>query len=176
MTQVMLAVESVVALPAYRERALAAALAIACAGTSGPLGAFFGYDFHLHRGRLGLIEINTNAGGAMLNALLARAQRACCTAMDEMVPKLVGAARFEQQIVDMFRREWHLSGRAKPLASIAIVDEAPEAQYLYPEFLLFQQLFERHGVRVLSPLRPRSSGGTACCGMATLPSTWFTTG
>ena len=146
MAQVVWAVESVVALPAYREQTQAAAPAIAQFDPGGAQGAFFGYDFHLHRGRLGLIEINTNAGGAMLNVLLARAQRACCTAMDEIVPKLVGAARFEQQIVDMFRREWRLSGRSRPLASIAIVDEGPEAQYLYPEFFLFQQLFERHGL------------------------------
>ena len=147
MAQVVHAVESVVALSAYREQVLAAAPAIARFETSGPRGAFFGYDFHLHQGRLGLIEINTNAGGAMLNALLARAQRACCTAMEEMVPKLAGAANFEQQIVDMFRHEWHLGGRTTPLLSIAIVDEGPEDQYLYPEFLLFQQLFERHGLR-----------------------------
>ena len=149
MAQVVRAVESIVALPAYREQVLASAPEIARFEPGGARGAFFGYDFHLHRGRLGLIEINTNAGGAMLNALLARAQRACCTAMDEMVPKLVGAGRFEQQIVDMFRREWQLSGRSRPLASIAIVDEAPEEQYLYPEFLLFQQLFQRHGLRAV---------------------------
>lgn len=76
MAQVMQAVESVVALPAYRDQVLAAAPAIARLGTAGPLGVFFGYDFHLHEGRLGLIEVNTNAGGAMLNAVLARAQRA----------------------------------------------------------------------------------------------------
>ncbi len=82
MAQVVRAVESVVALPAYREQVLAAAPAIARIGTGGPQGVFFGYDFHLDHGRLGLIEINTNAGGAMLNAVLARAQRACCKAMD----------------------------------------------------------------------------------------------
>ena len=155
MAQVMQAVESVVALPAYREQVLAAAPAIARLGTVGPLGVFFGYDFHLSQGHLGLIEINTNAGGAMLNAVLARAQRACCAAVDSMVPTLASVAAFEQRIVDMFRREWQLSGMAgrpgktRPLASIAIVDSAPEEQYLYPEFLLFQQLFERHGLRAV---------------------------
>ena len=160
MAQVMQAVESVVALPAYREQVLDAAPAIARLGTGGPLGAFFGYDFHLSEGHLGLIEINTNAGGAMLNAVLARAQHACCRAVDSMVPTLASVASFEQQIVAMFRHEWQLSGltaglaagKAKgtrPLASIAIVDVAPEDQYLYPEFLLFQQLFERHGLRAV---------------------------
>jgi hypothetical protein len=164
MAQVMQAVESVVALPAYREQVLATAPPIARLRTRGPLGVFFGYDFHLNQGRLGLIEVNTNAGGAMLNALLARAQRACCTAVGAMVPTLASVASFEQRIVEMFRREWHLSNLSaaatkagvatvaetvRPLTSIAIVDVAPEDQYLYPEFLLFQQLFERHGLRAV---------------------------
>ncbi len=160
MAQVMHAVESVVALAAYREQVLDAAPAIARLGTRGPLGAFFGYDFHLSQGHLGLIEINTNAGGAMLNAVLARAQHACCRSVDPMVPTLASVASFEQQIVAMFRHEWRLGGLSaglasgqaegtRPLASIAIVDVAPEDQYLYPEFLLFQQLFERHGLRAV---------------------------
>ena len=147
--QVVRAVESVVALPAYREQALATAPAIARLGAGGALGVFFGYDLHLDRGRLGLIEINTNAGGAMLNAVLARAQRSCCAAMEEMVPTRAGVAAFEQRMVDMFRHEWRLAGHSRPLMSIAIVDEAPEQQYLYPEFLLFQRLFERHGLRAV---------------------------
>jgi hypothetical protein len=110
MAQVMQAVESVAALPAYREQVLGAAPAIARLGTRGPLGAFFGYDFHLSEGHLGLIEINTNAGGAMLNAVLARAQHACCKAVDSMVPTLASVANFEQQIVAMFRHEWLLAG------------------------------------------------------------------
>lgn len=149
MAQVMRAVESVVALPAYREQALAAAPAIARLGNTGPRGVFFGYDFHLEQDRLGLIEINTNAGGAMLNAVLARAQRACCEAMDSMAPTQASANAFEQRIVDMFHREWRLAGSSRPLASIAIVDTAPPEQYLYAEFLLFQQLFERHGLRAV---------------------------
>ena len=168
MAQVMQAVESVVALKGYREQVLGAAPAIARLGTRGPLGAFFGYDFHLSQGHLGLIEINTNAGGAMLNAVLARAQHACCAAVDLMVPTLGSVVKFEQQIVAMFRHEWLLAAEAadltnglpvgvtagssaipRPLASIAIVDIEPEDQYLYPEFLLFQQLFERHGLRAV---------------------------
>jgi hypothetical protein len=149
MAQVVQAVESVVALPAFREQALAAAPAIARVDPGGAQSVFFGYDFHLDHGRLGLIEINTNAGGAMLNAVLARAQRSCCAAMDAMVPTQADVARFEQRLVDMFRREWRLAGHAHPLRSIAIVDAAPEQQYLYPEFLLFQRLFERHGLRAV---------------------------
>ena len=147
--QVVHAVETVVALPAYREQVLAAAPAIARIGAGGPQGVLFGYDFHLDRGRLGLIEVNTNAGGAMLNAVLARAQRSCCAAMDTLVPTRAHVAAFEQRLVDMFHREWRLAGHARPLRSIAIVDEKPEQQYLYPEFLLFQGLFERHGLHAV---------------------------
>jgi hypothetical protein len=149
MAEVVRAVESVVHLPAYREQVLGAAPAIARLGQGGPLGVFFGYDFHVSHGHLGLIEVNTNAGGAMLNAVLARAQRTCCAATNGMVPTGESVAAFEQSIVEMFRHEWRLAGNTRPLASIAIVDETPEEQYLYPEFLLFQQLFERHGLRAV---------------------------
>jgi hypothetical protein len=33
------------------------------------------------------------------------------------------------------------------LRTVAIVDASPEQQYLYPEFLLFQSLFKRHGIQ-----------------------------
>jgi len=42
----------------------------------GPRGALMGYDFHLGSGPPCLIEINTNAGGAFLNAFGARVQLA----------------------------------------------------------------------------------------------------
>ena len=147
--EVVQAVESVVALPGYREDALANAPAIARLGTRGARGAFFGYDFHLDHGRLGLIEINTNAGGAMLNAVQARAHRICCAAMGDLVPTTRAIERFELSIIDMFRSEWRLAGHTSALTTIAIVDDTPEQQYLYPEFLLFQRLFERHGLRAI---------------------------
>lgn len=149
MAEVVRAVESVVALPAYREPVLGEAPDIARVGLAGPRGVFFGYDFHLARGHLGLIEINTNAGGAMLNAALARAQHACCPAMEGLVPSLAHVTAFETGIIAMFREEWRLAGRQLPLATVAIVDDAPEQQYLFPEFLLFQHLFERHGIRAV---------------------------
>ena len=148
MAAVVRAVEAVVALPAYREEVLAGAPAIARHHPGGAKSVFFGYDFHLAGDDLGLIEINTNAGGAMLNAVLARAQRACCEAVEQWVPKVDTARALESRIVAMFREEWRLSGHMRPLQSVAIVDEAPPQQYLYPEFLLFQQLFEREGIRV----------------------------
>jgi hypothetical protein len=149
MATVVQAVESVVALPAYREEVLATAPPIARHDPGGAKGVFFGYDFHVTEGGFGLIEINTNAGGAMLNTVLARAQRACCAAMEGLEPPPAIADSFEEGIVSMFRREWSLCGHERPLRSVAIVDENPGQQYLYPEFLLFQQLFRRHGLQAV---------------------------
>ncbi|WP_251701888.1 hypothetical protein [Metapseudomonas boanensis] len=148
MTDVVRAAEAAIALPAYREEVLARAPAIARMAM-GPRGVFFGYDFHLDGDAFGLIEINSNAGGALLNAVLARAQRACCPAIEQLLPPTGRAEMLEAAILAMFRREWALAGQARPLASIAIVDAAPAQQYLYPEFLLFQQLFQGHGLQAV---------------------------
>ncbi len=139
------AVEAAVATPAWQQQALAHAPAPAQVA-SGARGVFFGYDFHVAGERVGLIEVNTNAGGAMLAATLARAQRACCTPMHALLPTPERVAAFEQAIVDMFVAEWHAAGRGGTPATIAIVDDAPPAQFLYPEFVLFERLFERHGL------------------------------
>ncbi len=147
MAAIVRAVEDVVALPVYRERVLARAPAIARHDPRGPRGALFGFDFHLREDALALIEINTNAGGLMLNTLLARGQRACCADMQDLVPDAAHIAALERRVVDMFREEWRLAGAPRTLEHIAIVDAAPAQQYLYPEFLLFQRLFQRHGLR-----------------------------
>ncbi|MBN9206195.1 hypothetical protein [Methylibium petroleiphilum] len=149
MAAVVAAVESVVALPAYREAVLADAPAIARVGPMHTRSVFFGYDFHLDAGRLGLIEVNTNAGGALLNVAAARAQRGCCAPVQRLLPLPHTAESFEQDIVAMFRAEWRLARGDTTLRRIAIVDEAPSSQYLYPEFLLFQRLFERHGIQAV---------------------------
>ena len=149
MACVVHAIESVVALPAYRAEILANSPAIASHEPVGAKGVFFGYDFHVTEGGFGLIEINTNAGGAMLNAVLTRAHRACCPAIDKMVPSLDIASVLEDDIMSMFHHEWSLSGHGRALRSIAIVDDNPTQQYLYPEFLLFQQLFQRHGLQAV---------------------------
>ena len=154
MAEVVRAIESVVALPAWRERVLAEAPETARLhpdGTGLPRSVFFGHDFHLDQGqdRLSLIEVNTNAGGALLNTVLARAQRACCPEMAPLVPTHAHAAAFESDIVAMFQAEWRHTGCTGPLRAVAIVDEAPAQQYLYAEFLLFRQLFERHGLHAV---------------------------
>ncbi len=149
MAEVVAAVEALSALPKYREYVLANAPAIARHNPGGARGVFFGYDFHLGDSSIGVIEINTNAGGAMLNAVMARAHHACCLDDHRMALAAAEAEAFEQHIVQMFLAEWRLSGHSRPLKTIAIVDTAPQEQYLYPEFLLFKNLFERNGLHVI---------------------------
>src|SRR5690606_12634958 len=72
-----------------------------------------------------------------------------CPEVSALLPGTGSVQKLEQDIIAMFQREWALSGRAHALSSIAIVDEDPQQQYLYPEFILFRELFERHGIRAV---------------------------
>ncbi|MDD2685540.1 MAG: hypothetical protein PHY62_05230 [Gallionella sp.] len=129
MNALVAAVERIVHLPNWCEQ-----------DSDASLGVFYGYDFHLDENGAHLIEINTNAGGAFLNALLLQSQQADAC---------------ESDIVAMFRHEWQLRQGGTPLKTIAIVDEQPEQQYLYPEFILAQRLFERVGIQahIVDPTR-----------------------
>ena len=148
MHEIIRAVETVVALPAYREAVLAEAPEIA-RFDPGPRGVFMGYDFHLGPAGPQLIEINTNAGGALLNTALARAQAACCETMKPLLPGPAPVGALDEIFHQMFLREWRRQRGAPALTSIAIVDDAPREQYLYPEFLLFERLFRRHGLKAV---------------------------
>ena len=145
MAEIVAAVERVAALPAWAGRVLDWAPGTA-RHEAGAAGVFMGYDFHLGQQGPQLIEINTNAGGGLLNAALAQAQFACCEEVATILPGVHPAPTLEQDFVDMFREEWRAERGGAPLRRIAIVDENPPAQYLYPEFLLFRKLFERHGL------------------------------
>jgi hypothetical protein len=146
------AIERIVALSGYRAQALARAPASAQRAL-GPLGACMGFDFHLGPRGPQLIEINTNAGGALLNVALARAQESCCEAMDWAFAPQSKSDNLEQTLFDMFLAEWQRQRGALPLRSVLIVDDAPAAQYLAPEFELFRQLFQRFGLsaRIADP-------------------------
>lgn len=146
MAEVIAAIERVVALPAYREH-----VGIAAGPFREPQAksVFFGYDFHLGEQGPQLIEINTNAGGALLNAVLARAQRVCCEDWRAELPGEIGRRPPEELFVEMFRNEWRLERGDVPLKTVAIVDDDPANQYLQPEFELFRRLFERHGIQAV---------------------------
>ncbi len=142
--ELIAAIEKVVAMPAFQERVMAYAPATAHFVPQAR-GVFFSYDFHLDADGSRLIEINTNAGGGLLNALLARAQNEC-SGWPILRARRPNATDPEQAFLAMFLAEWRAERGEEPLRSIAIVDETPESQFLYPEFLLFQQLFQRHGI------------------------------
>ena len=141
MRGVIAAVESLVALSTWQQHVLGEAYQ---QYTPSNPGVFFGYDFHLNAEGAHLIEINTNAGGAFLSALFEQSQR------DEPLPgKSLALDNLEQVYVEMFRHEWALQRGTIPLRTIAIVDEAPQSQYFYPEFTLSKQMFERAGIQAL---------------------------
>lgn len=140
------AIERLISLPAYQKETLKNAPATA-QSDKGPAGVFMGYDFHLSPAGPKLIEINTNAGGAFLNALLISAQIACCPPMQ--TPFLLEKENLYRQFVDMFLNEWRLQRGEAPLKRIAIVDVEPEKQFLFPEFRIAQHIFQRSGIDVV---------------------------
>lgn len=134
MADLIAAIESVIALPAFQAHALAQSPEIARLPTR-ERSVFMGYDFHLTDSGPRLIEINTNAGGGLLNAYLLAAHG-----------HAADGARIRDDFVAMFREEWRLVRGDAPLRRIAIVDEKPAEQFLAPEFILFKELFEQHGI------------------------------
>jgi hypothetical protein len=56
---------------------------------------------------------------------------------------------FDRAVLEMFEEEWRLQRRLGRPRTIAIVDDAPADQYLHPEFLLAQRLFEAHGLKAV---------------------------
>lgn len=142
---IIAAIESVIAMPAYQQRVLAYAPHTAQFIPKAH-GVFFGYDFHLSPKGPQLIEINSNAGGGLLNAILARAQTACC---DSAAINSATAQNPEQAFMAMFLEEWQAERGLQPLHSIAVVDENPLTQFMLPEFLLFKKLFEQNNINTV---------------------------
>ena len=122
------AIEAAARLPAYRNAVLAWAPESA-QKDFGPLGAFMGYDFHLDDSGPRLIEVNTNAGGAFINALLAKAQKACCNEIERGLMAMQ-AADFETQALNVFAAEWRLQRGTDQPRRVAIIDDRPEEQSL----------------------------------------------
>ncbi len=144
MQHLITVIDSVVRHPAFQTRVLSWAPAIAHFVPKA-LGVCMGYDFHLDSAGAKLIEINTNAGGAMINSMLLRSQQQCC----DNGEILTDYSKLEDVFVKMFMQEWQLQRGNTPLKRIAIVDIAPQLQYLYPEFILFAKLFESCGIQTV---------------------------
>lgn len=161
MRELISAIERVFALPAYLQDVInrSADLSRINPGTA---GVFMGYDFHMSAEGPKLIEINTNAGGAFLNAILANSQIDCCYSDANLLN--ADKQHLDQKFVDMFLQEWKSQRGDQPLNNIAIVDEHPEQQFLYPEFKIAQQLFEAHQIKafILAPEDLMLKNGKLC--------------
>lgn len=144
MQRTVRAIEAAARLPGYQEAVFSWAPEIA-RRAPGAQGAFMGYDFHLAADGPKLIEVNTNAGGAFLNAALGKAQRACCAEAQAALRKFE-PADFDEAVLRMFRNEWRLQRDSDGPRRIAIVDDRPREQYLYPEFVLAERLLLKHGI------------------------------
>ncbi|WP_341582617.1 hypothetical protein [Marinobacter metalliresistant] len=165
MERIVQAIESATELPSYLERVLSWAPEIA-RFDPGPIGAFMGYDFHLGPDGPRLIEINTNAGGAFLNVVLARAQHRCCDPSQPTAATHRALDGFEDAVFTMFSREWQRQHANSVPSRLAIVDDAPKTQFMFPEFRLAQQLLQAKGIETLildpSELEYASGTLTAC--------------
>ena len=157
MSHVVTAIESVVATPVYRGAVLAWAPDIASFDPGSP-GGLLGFDFHLGPDGPRLIEINTNPGGVLVNALLVEAQQLCMPALSAPA---VGVADVGDAALDVLLAEWDAQAPGGRHGLVAIVDQAPAQQYLYPEFLLFQDRLRARGIEavVCDPGELAYSGG-----------------
>lgn len=126
-------------------------------------GVFMGYDFHLSADGPQLIEINTNAGGAFINLAMVDALSPCCEVLEAQksaIPR--DAAR---RILAMFEEAYQQAGSGR-LARVVILDEAPDRQYLYPEFQLAAHLLRQAGIQadIAAPSDLNSRGGALFLG------------
>jgi hypothetical protein len=148
MTSIINAIEETILNPKYRNLALSRSPSIPQIDY-GPKGVFMGYDFHLSDDGPKLIEINTNAGGALLNLELAKAQQECCQESNVFFKHRDELLSMDKIFYEMFIREWELQRGNTKIGLIAIVDDNPKEQYLYPEFQLFERLFAKFGAKAI---------------------------
>ena len=144
--QAVSSLHSVFENPVYKQEVLKGLPAIAQTQAE-TRSVLTGYDFHLTSGGPKLIEVNTNAGGALLVTSIMRAQQACCQYIEDWINGFGNDGAAEQRILQSFRSEWQRAGRAGQPAYLAIVDETPTQQFLYPELCLFRELFQSSGIK-----------------------------
>jgi hypothetical protein len=136
----------------------------------GNFGVFMGYDFHVTPEGPRLIEINTNAGGALVNGLhtaaLCEPARLACLCAD-----LLPVETIEARLVAQFAAEFEaVHGPVARPRRVAIADETPESQFLFPEFELMRGLLERNGIEArICDTRELVRGADGCLALAGEP-------
>lgn len=124
-------------LPAYREAVLQKVPEWRLVKNPSNFAALMSYDFHIDETKnLRLIEINTNASSSLIGTNLYKTHGLANPFSSD----------FQKEIVATFKAEWALFSGTDNLKSIAIIDENPETQKLFIEFLLYKELFEREGL------------------------------
>lgn len=107
---------------------------------SGYFSVLMGYDFHIDdTQQVKLIEINTNAGGIWYAAR-------CYQPSAQQFPEKLG-----KRLLTTFINEYRLfrkNTNAQPKL-IALIDQQPEEQFLFPEMQIFAKLFEQVGIRTI---------------------------
>ncbi len=133
-------VEQLAALPAYRKQ-ISAELPEVARFDPQHDAVMMGYDFHLGSDGPGLIEVNTNAGGGLL-ALQAGTS-------DSKTPASLISARLRTRLLAMFSAEMRSfsAGQIDRPQHVVILDEDPQAQFLYPEMQAFGSFFQEWGCR-----------------------------
>lgn len=103
---------------------------------NGHHAVMMGYDFHLSPTGPKLIEVNTNAGGLWLAYL--------CYQPDA----ITFPSRLENNLLQTFISDYALFRKNTQVRPefIVILDENPQAQFLYPEMQVFAQLFRQAGI------------------------------
>lgn len=145
MSELIAVIEKIIKHPLYQQIIFERSPAMA-RKDFGPLGVFMGYDFHLSNDGPKLIEINTNAGGGLLNLELAKAQQACCLSENAFFESDDELLKLDTTFCEMFIKEWKAQRQTEKPGLIAIIDNKPSEQYLYPEFVLFQRLLTNAGI------------------------------
>jgi hypothetical protein len=90
------------------------------------------YDFHWDGSSLKLIEVNTNAAFLLMSHWLYRAHGIQSELQENIIPALKSSVLEEMK----------LFGRESKSPRIAIIDEAPQEQRLFIEFILFEEMFK----------------------------------
>lgn len=145
MAEIVRAIERLARQAAWKEHARAMAPEAARDGF-GTRSVFMGYDFHIGAEGPRLIEVNTNAGGAYLNAALLDVIDICCEEAQRAQAKHPDPAKLDEAFLATFANEMALQPPGRELRFAAIVDDDPKAQYLLPEFELVKASFERAGI------------------------------
>lgn len=135
--------------PGYREAVAAQGPEVA-RFDPGHAAVMMGYDFHLTPAGPRLIEVNTNAGG-LLPAWLAGH------------PGAPWPERLKERLYATFAAELrtHSAGALPHPRRVAIVDEQPPEQFLYPEMTAFADLFRERGAAaaIVDPAELRATAG-----------------